>query len=94
MDQKLKTAEEIDAIIAQMSDEQKMHLRHTIDVIIDCYARETAHGLVLVSDDVSDMVTLIAINATDTQSAELLDGADTVLNFRTYADAPPKEMMN
>ena len=94
MAKRLKSSEEIDAIVAKMSEDQRHHFRMLIDELLNCYVKADTHGLLLMSADSEDVITFIAVNANDMEAAELLGYADDMLHFRILDKAPPKEMMN
>ncbi len=94
MPDKTMTAVDVEAALAQMTEDQREHLRFVIGELIHCYLNEDRHGLLLMTGDKDPNLTIIAINSTDMEAAHLLGSADTFLNFRLLDDAPPKEMMN
>lgn len=89
----LKDERAFDECLKKMSTMQREHFKLVLSQLIECYTRDDTHGVVLIGDE-SPVVTVMAINATDMQAANLLRLADEHLTYRVTEDAPPKELFN
>lgn len=92
--QDMISAEEMEKAVEKMTPEQRDHLRFVIGSLLEAYTDDECHALVLINHDKSTHFKIVAINSTDTETADLLERLDTYMNFRAMRDAPPKEAMN
>lgn len=89
-----KNEKEMESCLEKMDLSQREHLKLLLSQIIECYTDADKHGVVIIGDTNSPLVTVMAVNATDIDAIELLRVADKHLQFRAIEDAPPKEMFN
>lgn len=86
--------EEIERIVAGMSDIERMHLRSVIYAITKCYDKDTSDCAVIVLGSDASIDSYVSLNCDSMVAALLLKGADDFLGYLNTKDAPPKEMFN
>lgn len=73
----------------------RAHLDALIRVLAQCYGEEPPlQGLILLNAPPSEMFSVMALNCTDMDAAQLLNDAVEALGYINTKDAPPKEMFN
>lgn len=90
----IDTAEEMEAALLKMDEDQREHLRVLISELVQCYITEDLHGLVLVGKGQFKPLKIMSVNATDMEAAVLLSVANEYINYAAMQDAPPKEQFN
>jgi hypothetical protein len=86
--------EEIERIIAKMSDLERMHLRSVIYSITKCYDKDTSDCAVIILGTDAAIDSYISLNCNSMVAAQLLQETDDFLGYLNTKDAPPKEMFN
>ena len=86
--------EEIERIVAKMSDLERMHLRSLLYAITKCYDKDTSDCAVIVLGSDASIDSFISLNCTPMMAATLMEGANDFLGYLNTKDAPPKEMFN
>jgi hypothetical protein len=77
-----------------LSPERREHLRIVIKSLVECYLRDDARAIVVVSEDDNPFGELLTINCNDMEALGMLQKVSEVMLDVTTRDAPPKEMMN
>lgn len=90
----IDTAEDMEAALRKMDDDQRAHLRILISELVQCYITEDLHGLVLIGKGQFSPLKVMSVNATDMEAAALLSVANEYINYAAMQDAPPKEQFN
>lgn len=90
----IDTAEEMEAALRKMDDDQREHLRVLISEVVQCYINEDLHGLVLVGGGQLKPLKIMSVNANEMEAAALLTVANEYINYAAMQDAPPKEQFN
>lgn len=88
------TQQDMEKALAQMTEDQRDHLKLVITELMQCYLDDSVHGMLLVGKDGARPLKLISINATDMEAASLMLMANDIVNYAVLEDAPPKEKFN
>ncbi len=86
--------EEIERIVAKMSDLERMHLRSLLYAITKCYDKDTSDCAVIILGSDASIDSYVSLNCDSMVAAQLLHGANDFLGYLNTKDAPPKEMFN
>ena len=87
-------AAEFMAQIDSLSQEKRDHLRLVVKKIMTCYVDPKAHGVILIDHEDSDRTEMLAINASEMESAQLLSLGSAAMLGEVMADMPDKGMLN
>ena len=90
----IKTPEEMERLIAKLTDDQREHLRIVISELIECYLHEEIHGMVLIGTAPYERFKVMAVNTNEMDAALLLGSANEYVQEAVVSDAPPKELFN
>ena len=91
---RILTDDELDAAVEGMSVAQRQHLKLVISMIVQAYQGEDTCGVVLLGDQSAQQFAILTINATEFETANLLNSADEHVQYRVMAGSPGKELMN
>ncbi len=67
-----KLKKELIYLLERMSKEQRQHFYHAIQQVAGCYLNPEQHGALLISTTQEESQSLVAINASNVQVAEML----------------------
>jgi len=78
------------AMLAQLPAEKQAHFLHLLDLLLDCYTTEATRALVLTTSGVGEKetVSLLAINADEQETDELIDTLCVFRKLDFQDDAP------
>lgn len=90
----IKTPEEMERLIAKLTDDQREHLRIVISELIECYLHDEIHGMVLIGKNPFERFKVMAVNTNEIDAAKLLGSVNEYVQESVVSDAPPKELFN
>ena len=90
----VREAKEFMDKLASMSPERREHMRIVVKALVECYTREDAHAVLVISEDKNPFGELLTINCNDMEALHMLQQVRELMTEVVTADAPPKEMMN
>lgn len=80
--------------VDQLTSEQREHMRHVIEALIDCCLDETTRGVVVVGRDSDPYAAVMTINSSDMETSVLLSKVDEAFMLKHLRDLPPREELN
>ena len=89
-----KEALEFMAKVDQLTPDQRRHMRHVIEALIDCCLNDTTRGIVVVGRDEDDLAMVMSVNCSDVETSVLLSKVDEAFMLKHMRNQPPKEMLN
>jgi len=90
----IKSAEEMDAALSKMSEDQREHLRIVISELLQCYLDDDLHGMVMIGKEPYERFKVMAVNTNEMDAAKLLGAVNEHVQESVVSDAPPKELFN
>jgi len=90
----IKSAEEMDAALSKMTEDQREHLRIVISELLQCYLHDDIHGMVLIGKEPYERFKVMAVNTNEMDAATLLGAVNEYVQESVVSDAPPKELFN
>ena len=62
-------------MLSRLPEDKQEHFRYLLEALINCYLTEQSRALVLVSDSPAEQthISLIAVNADEAETSELID---------------------
>jgi len=89
----MMTPDEMDAVLKDLSDEERSYLKLLIGRIVRCFSKADQHAVLLFSNS-EDYVSVCSVNCEELTAANMVSHANDVLAFANTYDAPPKEKFN
>lgn len=90
----IRTSEEMEGLVAKLTDDQREHLRIVISELIECYLHDDVHGMVLIGSAPYERFKVMAVNTNEMDAALLLGVVNEYVQESVVSDAPPKELFN
>ena len=86
--------EELEEIVAGMTDEQQAHFKMLISGLVQCYAKGGPNAVVITGYADDPFAEVMTVNADAMQATQLMISANNFFNYLSLRDAPPREDFN
>ena len=86
--------EELEEIVAGMTDEQQAHFKMLISTLVQCYADGGPSAVVVRGYAEDPIAEVLTVNAGAMDAMKLMLSANDFFNYLSLRDAPPREEFN
>ena len=86
--------EELEQIVADMSDDQQAHFKMLISTLVQCYAKDGPSAIVIKGYAEDPLAEVLTVNANSMDAMQLMISANNFFNYLSLRDAPPRKEFN
>jgi hypothetical protein len=86
--------EELEEIVAGMTNEQQAHFKMLISTLVQCYAKGGPSAVVIRGYAEDPVAEVLTVNAASMEAMQLMLSANDFFNYLSLRDAPPREEFN
>jgi hypothetical protein len=79
--------------VDKLDKEQRDEFASIISKLIRCFLEEDTKAMIMFKDD-SPLTQVMALNCSEMDGMQMIQGLEGYLEFKNMEDAPPKELFN